>query len=225
MHEYPNPPKFEEPSFICPYCKALAEQRWFSCTAYNYYTEEEGMAKINNNDVYVSICHACNNAAFWETFETDNGKMIYPNSYTVSLPNNDLNEEIKKIYDEAASIANLSPRAACALLRLAVQMLLKQLGEKGDNINEDIKNMVAKEKISPKIQKALDFLRVTGNHAVHPGQIDFDEAADTLSLFDWINIIADDLITKPKRINEAFNSLPKKDKESIKKRDKELSKK
>ena len=74
--------------------------------------------------------------------------------------------------------------------------------------------------LNPQIQQALDIVRVTGNHAVHPGEIDFNDTTDVQTLFELINAIADTLITQPKRIKAMFNRLPQKDKESIKKRDK-----
>jgi len=70
--------------------------------------------------------------------------MIYPKTIKVSLPNEDLDGDIKKDYLEAANIFNDSPRASTALLRLALQKLCKQLGEKGDNINADIAALVKK---------------------------------------------------------------------------------
>ena len=217
MSEYTRPPELDEPSFNCPYCQALAAQNWFSAHYYDEDMDENEDICLNGEPIRVSICYACKKPAFWDY---SNEKMLYPDACTAPPPNADLNEDIKEIYNEAASIVNRSPRAACALLRLAVQMLLKQLGEKGEWINDDIKKMVKEGKISPKIQKALDTLRVTGNDAVHPGQIDFDEAGETVALFDWINIIADDLITKPKQIDEKYNNLPKKAKENIEERDK-----
>lgn len=62
-------------------------------------------------------------------------------------------------------------------------------------------------------------MRVTGNQAVHLGEIDFDDTTDVQTLFGLINIIADALITQPRRIEAMYNSHPKKDKENIKKRD------
>ena len=134
------------------------------------------------------------------------------------MPNKDLNDEIKKVYNEAAEIAEKSPRAACALLRLAMEMLLKQLGETG-NINEGIKNLV-KKGLSSQIQQSLDIVRVTGNNAIHPGKIDSGETAQPRVLFDLINIIAQALITQPKQIQGIYEDLPEESRKAIEKRDK-----
>ena len=51
--------------------------------------------------------------------------------------------------------------------------------------------MVA-EGLNPKIQKAIDLVRVVGNNAVHPGQINLDDnSAIALKLFKIINMIND----------------------------------
>ena len=160
----------------------------------------------------VSSCSYCEPSSLWLA-----GKIIYPPTHTAPPPNSDLPESVYEIYEEAASIANQSPRAACALLRLAIEMLLKHLGETG-TINDGIKNL-AKKGLDKKVQQALDILRVTGNNAVHPGEIDFNDATDVEALFDLINIISDALITQPKRINEIYNRLPENDREHIEKRD------
>ena len=145
-------------------------------------------------------------------------KIIYPTKGEFPLANSDLPDDVKEIYAEAGTIAQQSPRAACALLRLAVQMLLEHLGEKG-SINTGIGNLV-KNGLAPEIQQALDTLRVTGNHAVHPGVIDVDDITNVQPLFSMINVIADALISQPKRVKEIYDSLPDKDKNAITRRDK-----
>ena len=120
-------------------------------------------------------------------------------------------------YDEMSTEPSQSPRAACALLRLAIEKLLKHIGEKG-NINEMIKNLV-ESGLDKRAQKALDIVRVTGNNAVHPGEIDFDDSNSVSSLFELINFIADELITRPKEIDEIFDRLPESAREGIKRRD------
>lgn len=146
--------------------------------------------------------------------------MIFPITGNVPLPNGDLPDEVKFDYLEAAQIVNLSPRGAVALLRLSIQKLCKALGESGENINSDIRNLVAKG-LPVRMQQALDSVRVIGNNAVHPGQIDLiDNTEIANKLFAFINIIADILITQPKQIDEFYtNEIPDSAKQAIAKRD------
>ncbi|WPC04208.1 DUF4145 domain-containing protein [Pseudomonas benzenivorans] len=131
-----------------------------------------------------------------------------------------MDEDIKEIYQEAATIFVDSPKGATALLRLALQKLLKQVGKSGKNINNDIKELVA-EGLSPKIQQALDILRVVGNNAVHPGQINLDDNSEIATkLFSILNFIADEVITKPRELDQLYSGIiPDETQEHIKQRD------
>lgn len=55
---------------------------------------------------------------------------VYPEIIGIEA-NADMPEAVKALYNEAAIIYNKSPRAACALLRLAVERLCNELGETG----------------------------------------------------------------------------------------------
>ena len=93
-------------------------------------------------------------------------------------------------------------------MRLAIQKLCKELGRPGKDINKDIKALV-ENGLNPLVQKALDAVRVIGNNAVHPGQIDLrDDRATAESLFGLINLITEKMISEPKRVNEVYASLP-----------------
>ena len=60
-----------------------------------------------------------------------------------------------------------------------------------------------------RVQQALDIVRVIGNEAVHPGQIEVsDNPAIAASLFRLVNIIAEHMISEPKAIAELYRSLP-----------------
>ena len=82
-------------------------------------------------------------------------------------------DDVKVDYLETRNIVNDSPRGACALLRVALQKLMYHLGESGNNLNEDIGNLV-KKGISIHIQKAADSVHLIDNDAVHPGEIRFE---------------------------------------------------
>jgi hypothetical protein len=146
-------------------------------------------------------------------------KMVYPSTGGAPLPNPDLPKGIKADYDEARLISSLSPRGTAALLRLGIQKLCVELGEKGEDLNTDIANLV-KRGLNEKVQKALDSVRVIGNEAVHPGQMDLRDDVETVGkLFGLVNLIADAMITQPKHVDEIYQNLPEQKKEQIRKRD------
>ena len=116
-------------------------------------------------------------------------RLVYLQRGQATLPNSDLPDDIRRDYDEASSNLDLSPRGAAALLRLAIQKLCKYVGEPGENLNTDIGSLVQKG-LDPKVQQALDFVRVIGNNAVHPGEIDLrDDRATAESLFRLLNLM------------------------------------
>lgn len=72
----------------------------------------------------------------------------------------------------------------------------------------------------PDIQKACDTLRVVGNYAVHPGELNIKDNREIANkLFALLNKIVDTMITDPKEISNLFDFVPAKDKLSIQKRD------
>jgi hypothetical protein len=145
--------------------------------------------------------------------------MVHPALSIAPLPNPDLPSSIATDYHEAREILQLSPRGAAALLRLAIQKLCKQVGESGENLNNDIGELV-KKGLRTHVQQALDVVRVIGNNAVHPGQIDLnDDAAIAVALFGLVNLIAQQMITDPKEAEALYNALPATQRAAIEKRD------
>lgn len=145
--------------------------------------------------------------------------MIIPAEAPVAPPHPDTPLNILGEYQEARSIFAISPRAAVALLRLAIQKLMIELGEKGENINADIKSLVAKG-LPVQVQQAFDYCRVVGNNAVHPGEINLNDTPEMgQHLFNMINFIVEDRITRPKQIAALYAKLPEASREAIDKRD------
>ncbi len=169
----------------------------------------------NLHNTFVSRCFNCDEVALWLY-----DRMLYPEMIGISPPNTDMENEVCADYREAALILDKSPRGAAALLRLAIQKLCRQLGESGENINSDIRSLVLKG-LDVRVQQALDVVRVVGNNAVHPGQIDLrDNRATAEKLFSLVNIIADIMISQPKMIAGMFDELPQSALDAIAKRDK-----
>lgn len=214
------PPIYGQGEFHCPHCNVYAKQYyshlrtlgnfpWQSVVDSNTKFEE-----ALSSSWVISKCQRCSEHIIWHK-----ENIIYPKKLTVLAPNSDLNEDIRDDYLEAARILSDSPRSSAALLRLALQKLCKQLGEKGDNINDDIKKLVSKG-LNPLVQKSLDALRITGNNAVHPGEINLQEEPERVKkLFELINFIASKMITEPKEIEGFYSELPEKAKAAVEKRD------
>lgn len=213
-------PTINAKSFNCPHCGVLAEQTW--STIFRIYFKDrqaDGQEVQRFYDLHANFattrCKHCNEVSLWK-----DKKMIFPLTGGVSAPNPDMPAGVKEDYMEAKSIVNLSPRGAAALLRLALQKLCIHLGESGKNINNDIKSLVSKG-LPASLQQALDSVRVIGNNAVHPGQIDLKDDIDTsYKLFGFLNIICEMLITQPKKIQEFYDlKVPDNLKDAIAKRD------
>jgi len=241
-------PSFRGNKFQCPHCQVVSQQEWFDVdiasssankiikhvfydyrahikdyqqnAISNFIDEVEAannrhMSEFVPDGFSVATCSSCGDISIWV-----NQEIVYPKQTPVAPPNADMEQEIQDLYVEASTIVVDSPKGATAILRLALQLLLKQLGKSGKNINNDIKELVT-EGLSPKIQQALDLLRVVGNNAVHPGQIDLEDGRDiALKLFHILNFIADEMITKPKELDLLYSDVvPEETKVHINERD------
>lgn len=72
----------------------------------------------------------------------------------------------------------------------------------------------------PKVQEALDSVRVIVNESLHPGELNLNDNREIANkLFKLVNFIATKLITEPKEIDDLYNSLPKSKLDSINKHD------
>jgi hypothetical protein len=154
-------------------------------------------------NLFASQCFNCHRFSLWV-----HDKIVYPTTKAGAAPHPDLPQDPRADYEEARAILELSPRGAAALLRLCVQKLCVELGEKGNSIDADIGALVAKG-LDPMIQQALDSVRVIGNESVHPGQIDLRDDRDTaVQLFELVNDITAQTLTRRKRAKSIYDSLP-----------------
>ena len=183
--------------------------------------EKPFMLRDKNNYVdlelhllHASQCYSCSDVAIWRM-----GRLVSPSFALDIEPNQDMPADAANDFREAAEIFDVSPKGAAALLRLSLQRILKHLGQPGKNINDDIGALVSSG-LPVVVQQALDVVRVVGNNAVHPGQIDVDDNRETaMKLFNLLNIIVEQMITQPKQIAEMFGQLPENYTKAIEKRD------
>ncbi|MEE3484707.1 MAG: DUF4145 domain-containing protein [Bacteroidales bacterium] len=208
-------PQKELTSYTCPHCNTISQMEkdihHFNSDFYNTETIEAAV----RNQLTIHRCQCCGKKIIWI-----DGTYVYPD-IVAEEANPDMPESVKQLYEEAGLIYNKSPRAACALLRLAIDRLCNELGENDKDINKNIGSLV-KKGLPQSVQQALDVVRVVGNKAVHPGQIafDVDDNRTTIMLMRLLNIIVDRMITEPNEIDSLYQGLPESIKESIEKRDK-----
>ena len=136
MNEY-HPPSINEHSFNCPHCNVFAHHHWHHVwCVYSLFGEVPGQSidisaetrpelvssspssapTRQAKGMFIGKCQHCLQITVWI-----GDAMMYPDRGKAPRPNEDLSEDIRKDYEEAASICSKSPRGAAALLRLAMQ--------------------------------------------------------------------------------------------------------
>lgn len=216
-------PVFGKTHFNCPRCGAHAQQSWLQLSGRSVslldsplvpddivvgsaisFPTTRAINWVHLNGFHLSRCFACGKYSSWV-----GKKLSWPLDVVgeIAPPAKDMPVDVRAIYSEAMAVFEKSPRAAAALLRLAIELLCRNLGKSGD-INGMIGDLVA-DGLPVRIQRALDVVRVIGNEAVHPGQIELNEdPAIAASLFHLVNLIVERLITEARLIDDLFESLP-----------------
>lgn len=204
-------PAFKRKAFHCIHCGVLTTQDW------DELQRLIGTTPIGT-DCWECRCENCHKKSIWRE-DTVGGRLIDPVVGGGPRPHPEMPDDVAAEYEEARRIVGQSPRGASALLRLAVQRLCVDLGESGKDTNADIGNLV-RNGLSPDVQEALDSLRVIGNNAVHPGEMDLKDDTETASaLFDLLNFIVEDQIARPKKRKALFERLPEGARDAIRRRD------
>ena len=232
-----TPPSLFASAFNCPYCDAYAKQDWY--LAFGSYVApkeadvtEKDLERIDSDSsnlkigiettsiahdvigIRYSVCSHCKQLSVWKGVN-----LILPPINLVPPASEDMPDNVRKYYNEAASIFCASPRGAAALLRLALEELCKELEGPGKTISDNIASLV-KKGLNNRVQEALDAIRVIGNEAVHPGQFDFSDDQETAAmLFKLMNFIVEKMISDPNLVKNVFAKLPQIKLKAIERRD------
>ncbi|MER9555996.1 DUF4145 domain-containing protein [Mesorhizobium sp. M0323] len=196
-------PAFRKGKFKCPRCDVVATHSWAvlhrkvnKMTAKGLMSLDEGVS-----DLGLSTCAACAARCLW--FE---GHLVYPSNSTDHPVPADLPAEVRKDFEEAATIAGASPRAAAALLRMCVEGLCKKVADK-DKFEDAIIEL-EQQGIPKPITVAMDVVRMTGNEVLHSGALyGSDDAKTVATLFRLANLIVTWAITEKKELQELVSSI------------------
>lgn len=210
-------PQYMKWAFVCPHCKQFAKQRWGQA-ANTRLTQGNTIYQsfdVSDEKIFFSQCDACDKKMIWKDENAIWPRTSLAPEAHIDFPSNLLND-----YEEARLIYNDSPRASAALLRLCLQKLCSGLGAPGKNINDDIQYLYDEFGLGRRVRNSMDILRVVGNNAVHPGEIDLQDNRDiSLGLFRIINFIVDKAISEPAHIDSIYSQLPEGAREAIEKRE------
>lgn len=202
--------KFKSSAFDCPFCSAYAHMNWVMLVRFE---------NKSNTEIYESTCSRCNKSSYWRHIRKTDvklgipiinyGEMIYPEFVPSLQPEQDMPKDVLLEYNEAAKVYSKSPRAAAALLRLGLQKLCIHLGGDGKNINEDLRNLASNNILPPDVIQVADTIRIVGNQAVHPGEMNPDDIDYVASkMFGLLNFIVKRAITEPKFFKELYGLTP-----------------
>jgi hypothetical protein len=195
-----------------------------------------GFSITTKKEYLVSICIGCEEPIFWmiESVKNELSKAIniiadvahrdekitkkeilYPLIKKEKPPaiGEDIDDDIVSIYNEAYSIIELSPVAACAMLRICIEKIIKRYGKhtfkEGTNIdkvhlNNFIENI--KSTIPLIIYQTLHIIRIIGNGVIHDGRLMLDDPNENkdmaYELANFIPLIVSELIIRPKYLEE-----------------------
>ncbi len=173
-------PKYQAPSFTCPHCGVNAQMLWNPASQQRV-IDAFGFVC----DAMVSHCTNCKQPSFW--FQKS---LVWP------LPegtpaHKHMPDCCKRTYTEAQKIAPLSPRAACALLRVALEQLVDYVDPDSSGQKANLATRISKLPGYSSYKELFDACRIIGNKAAHPAEIDFDEENRDLPalISELINVI------------------------------------
>lgn len=220
-------PEYQKDAFTCPNCSAFSKHDWHSVLVNETYGQFTGSIGITTgghqevHNLYLCKCEHCGYISFWYK-----EKLIWPLNTGVEAPIEEMPDDIKELYKEASDIVELSPKGSCAILRLALQKLCNRLAGQDEKkkIDGAIKKLV-EGGLPSTLQKAMDTVRIVGDEAVHPGEINFEDNKElAIAMFRLMNIIIERMIVEPKEIDDLYKLMPEEKLKGIENRDKKEQK-
>ena len=208
-------PEYQKEDFHCPNCDVYVNQQWMKV----YFTPEPyGKDYFEFDRLKMAHCNYCDEFSIWL-----NEKLMYPSQITAPRAHDDMPASVSEYYNEAREVFVSSPRAAAALLRIAIKKLCESLGEDEPNLNRAIRKLRQKG-LPQEVIDSLHIVRIIGNEGgAHDGQIDLrgEDNKDIVDkLFRLVNFIVEKTITEPKAIESLRSSLSEDKIRGIEQRDK-----
>jgi hypothetical protein len=219
-----HPPVHGSSSFDCPRCGVFTSHTWRDLLVKNdqdgtlvffdSFGATPGLAFTFPFEWSASTCFACKASAVWR-----NSALVFPAESVAPVPHEEMPDAVRELYDEAAAVVGLSRRAGAALARAALERLLKSLDTEAPpraRLDDYIARVA--DRVTAPLSMMLTPVRHIGNKALH-GADDTDEIIALYLgdveeglveiLFEAINGVVDELISRPRISRELYERLPK----------------
>lgn len=218
-------PKVNRRGFDCPHCGAFAQQDWFSLLegdGKDSWPLTEGEAiqlfgvTFSEQQLPVhfktSRCFACSRLAIWR-----GAQMVWPATTVIPPASPDTPADVRELYDEGRAAWAVSRRAGAALARASLERLLRQDPSAKSGATLDALIGDAVKTVSVTLGKLLDVVRHAGNASLHVKAQPDDAMALLLDetnaeigplIFDAINMLIDERITKVAQVGALLDSMP-----------------
>lgn len=245
-----------ETIYFCPYCKTRTSNvvTEIASTKFGY-----NLQNLYFETFYILDCNTCSKHSILMEREKPSNediatipsinkskksknvvlqKFVYPIDTTSKLvpPASDsMPEDVRSMYNEAASVFELSPRSSAALIRLTLETLLKK-HLVNDGKEHSLNNMIGMSNMEQPelVTEFMDMIRKEGNEEVHPeyeklehewGDITKDTNKDeVLYMFKYINSICD-LLGIVNKMQRDYDALPDSQKQAIQQRNEKFNSK
>lgn len=145
-------------------------------------------------------------------------QIVYPPSSPAPLAHADMPESVEVLYNEARAVASASRRAGAALARAALELLLKELDpEAPAKARLDDRIARVSVKVTSPTAKLLTVCRHVGNKSLHGDDTPDDAVLLLLTdddsklmdvIFESINLVVDELITRPAQVDKIYDTVP-----------------
>ncbi len=200
---------------MCPSCGVVTDHIWFGEVTAEVYDREMDrdvghLMEGSQGKLLVSICMSeqCKALSLWIEHPTAAGsetELVYPHAGVRIPPAEGLEDNETQLYEEAAAVARISPRAASALVRVLLEALLKRHLAAADRpvkdkrLEELIDQAVEHLALSPTLKKGLTAIRKRGNATMHDpyGLTDQTRSQELPRLFQAVDQLVDELHVTP----------------------------
>ena len=201
---------------VCPSCGVVTDHIWFS-EVLSFSVDHVGRQvshpmEGSQGKLLVSVCvsQQCQALTVWierHDATRSEAELVYPQTAVRIPPQAGLDNGETKLYEEAAAVERMSPRAARALLRVLLEAFLKRhLADAGHSVKrkklvEVIDLAVEHLDLSPTLKKGLTAVREQGNTALHDpyGLTEDANAEDLRWLFQAVDELVEELHVRPQR--------------------------